>query len=61
LLARERQHFWQDESFDHWVRSSKEFDKIRNYIENNSVSAGLAAAPQEWPWSNCSKPISSVA
>jgi REP element-mobilizing transposase RayT len=55
ILSREGQHFWQDESFDHWVRSPKEFDKIRAYIENNPVSAGLATAPQDWPWSSCSK------
>jgi putative transposase len=54
ILSREGQHFWQDESFDHWVRSPKEFDKIRAYIENNPVSAGLATAPQNWPWSSCS-------
>ena len=54
ILSRKGQHFWQDESFDHWVRSSKEFDKIRAYIENNPVSAGLATAPQNWPWSSAS-------
>jgi putative transposase len=54
ILSREGQHFWQDESFDHWVRSSKEFDKIRAYIENNPVSAGLAASAQAWPWSSAS-------
>jgi REP element-mobilizing transposase RayT len=54
ILSREGQHFWQDESFDHWVRSPKPFDKIRAYIENNPVSAGLATAPQDWPWSSCS-------
>ena len=54
ILSREGKHFWQDETFDHWLRSPKEFAKIRAYIENNPVSAGLAAAPQDWPWSSCS-------
>jgi REP element-mobilizing transposase RayT len=54
ILSREGQHFWQDESFDHWVRSSKEFDKIRAYIENNPVSAGLASSPDDWQWSSSS-------
>jgi putative transposase len=54
ILSREGQPFWQDESFDHWVRSAKEFDKITTYIENNPVSAGLVTAPQDWPWSSCS-------
>ena len=49
ILRRKGQHFWQDESFDHWVRSSREFNKIFIYIENNPVSAGLVSAPQEWP------------
>ena len=53
ILEREGQHFWQDESFDHWVRSPKEFEKIRNYIENNPVSAELAVTPERWPWSSC--------
>jgi REP element-mobilizing transposase RayT len=59
LLSREGQHFWQDESFDHWVRSTKEFDKIRGYIENNPVSAGLVGKPQDWPWSSSSTIVSS--
>ncbi len=59
ILSREGQHFWQDESFDHWVRSPNEFDRIRAYIENNPVSSGLATAPQDWPWSSCSTTTSS--
>ena len=59
LLSREGQHFWQDESFDHWVRSTKEFDKIRGYIENNPVSAGLVGKPQDWPWSSRNTIVSS--
>ncbi len=54
ILSRKGQHFWQDDSFDHWVRSPKEFDNIRAYIENNPVSAGLTTRPQDWPWSSCS-------
>ena len=52
LILRRKGHFWQDESFDHWVRNSREFEKIRVYIENNPVSAGLVTAPQEWLWSS---------
>jgi putative transposase len=29
LLGHKGQPFWQDESFDHWVRNSKEFRKIQ--------------------------------
>jgi alkanesulfonate monooxygenase SsuD/methylene tetrahydromethanopterin reductase-like flavin-dependent oxidoreductase (luciferase family) len=51
------ERFWQDESFDHWVRDPAEWQKIRAYIERNPVSAGLVAKPEEWPWSSASRPI----
>lgn len=52
ILHRKGKPFWQDESFDHWVRTATEFDRIRAYIEFNPVSAGLAARPEHWPWSS---------
>jgi len=52
ILGRTGQPFWQDESFDHWVRSGAQFDRIRAYIEHNPVAAGLAATREEWPWSS---------
>src|SRR5579862_3203728 len=51
ILDRTGKPFWQDESFDHWVRSEAQFVRIRNYIERNPVSAGLVARPEDWPWS----------
>ncbi|MBP7948653.1 MAG: transposase [Verrucomicrobiales bacterium] len=33
--------FWQDESFDHLVRSEASFEKFRQYIAGNPVKAGL--------------------
>jgi len=44
--------FWQDESFDHWVRDEEEMARIIHYIENNPVAAGLGPRPQDWPWSS---------
>jgi REP element-mobilizing transposase RayT len=44
--------FWQKESYDHWVRDAAEFDRIRRYIENNPVKAGIVHAPGEFPWSS---------
>jgi putative transposase len=38
--------FWQEESYDRWVRDEREFRCIRAYIEENPVQAGLAAAPE---------------
>ena len=52
LLGRTGAHFWQDESFDHWVRNDAEFARIRAYIEGNPVSAGLAQRSEQWPWSS---------
>ena len=46
---------WQEESFDHWVRTPEEFARISKYIENNPVSAGLVKRPEDWPWSSARK------
>ena len=48
--------FWQDESFDRLVRNDAEFERIVDYIERNPVTAGLAATPEEYPWSSA-RPI----
>ncbi len=55
LLGRTGQAFWQDESFDHWVRNSAELETIIHYIENNPVKAGLVHNPGDWPWSSVAK------
>jgi REP element-mobilizing transposase RayT len=55
ILNRRGQPFWQDESFDHWVRSEKEFRSIFRYIERNPVSAELAARPEDREWSSAGK------
>jgi REP element-mobilizing transposase RayT len=55
ILRRTHRPFWQDESFDHWVRNSAEFERIRRYIERNPVSAGLVQRPEDWPWSSAAK------
>jgi REP element-mobilizing transposase RayT len=54
-LARTGKPFWQDESFDHWIRNPGQFVSTRNYIENNPVKAGLCQNPQDWPWSSAHK------
>src|SRR5260370_7697199 len=50
-LARTGQAFWQDESFDHWVRNSAELERIIHYIENNPVTAGFVNHAEDWAWS----------
>jgi REP element-mobilizing transposase RayT len=52
LLRRTGQTFWQDESYDHWVRDEAELGRIVVYIEWDPVRAGLVASPEEWPWSS---------
>ena len=52
VLGRTGKRFWQDESFDRWVRSPAEFSRIKSYIERNPVSAGLVEQPEDWPWSS---------
>jgi REP element-mobilizing transposase RayT len=52
ILHRTGQPFWQDESFDHWVRNDSQFVRIKNYIEQNPVKAGLVTNPEDWKWSS---------
>lgn len=52
ILGRTGQPFWQDESFDHYLRSPKQIGRISDYIEGNPVSAGLVRSADEWPWSS---------
>jgi REP element-mobilizing transposase RayT len=48
--------FWQEESYDHLVRNRLEFEKIRNYILQNPVRAGLVADASEYRWSSAAWP-----
>jgi putative transposase len=41
ILGRSGHRFWQDESYDHWVRDPRELENIVRYIEKNPVAAGL--------------------
>jgi REP-associated tyrosine transposase len=54
-LMRTGQPFWQDESYEHWVRNQREFHRIRWYIEWNPVMAGLVESPEDWPWSSAKR------
>jgi len=44
--------FWQHESYDHFVRNRREFDRVVNYIEQNPVSAGLVSTADDWRFSS---------
>jgi len=55
ILGRTGQHFWQDESFDHWIRNTSEWTRVRTYIEQNPVTAGLVLHAKDWPWSSAAR------
>jgi putative transposase len=44
--------FWQDESYDHWIRDLEELERVIRYVENNPVKAGLCQRPEDWKWSS---------
>ena len=44
--------FWQQESYDHWVRAVDELERIIHYVEYNPVKAGLVADPNLWRFSS---------
>lgn len=52
ILALTGSSFWQEESYDRLVRNQREFERIRHYIEENPVRAGLVADAAEYPWSS---------
>jgi putative transposase len=52
ILDRVGKPFWQDESYDHWVRNSTEEARIIRYIEHNPVKAGWTDVAEHWPLSS---------
>jgi REP element-mobilizing transposase RayT len=52
MMGTTGQPFWQEESYDHLVRSDVEFERIRRYIEQNPVNAGLVATAEQFRWSS---------
>jgi REP element-mobilizing transposase RayT len=42
--------FWEEESYDHVVRSEEELYRILNYILRNPVKAGFVSEWQDWPF-----------
>lgn len=60
ILGRTGQPFWQDESYDHYLRNLGQIDRTAAYIEANPVSAGLVSSADQWMWSSAGwlvKPI----
>jgi REP element-mobilizing transposase RayT len=41
---------WQEEFFDHVLRSSESYGQKWDYVKENPVRAGLVESSDEWPW-----------
>ncbi len=52
LLNLHTEHFWQPESYDHWIRDEEEYVRIAGYPRNNPVKARLCQSAEEWRWSS---------
>ena len=46
--------FWHREYWDRFMRDGRHYQQTVAYIHNNPVKAGLAASPEQWPWSSAS-------
>jgi REP element-mobilizing transposase RayT len=49
-LANKPDSIWQDQFFDHVVRSSESYGQKWDYVRENPVRAGLVADANDWPW-----------
>jgi putative transposase len=56
LLGLAGSPFWQEESYGHLVRDEREFERIRGYIEQNPVRAGLVSEERLYRWSSAGWP-----
>ena len=45
---------WMREYWDRFIRDETHFLNAIDYIHQNPVKAGLAASPEQWPWSSAS-------
>jgi REP element-mobilizing transposase RayT len=52
ILGRTGRPFWQDDSYDHYLRDPNRISRTTAYIEQNPVCAGLARSAEDWPWSS---------
>src|SRR4051812_17471390 len=55
-LGRTGAPFWQRESYDHWIRDDPEWGRVKRYIEDNPVKAGLVVCAQDFRWSSACPP-----
>ena len=48
---------WQPGYYDHRVRNSDEYAKVRSYIRHNPVKRGLAEKPEQYPYSSANSAV----
>ena len=41
---------WQEESFDHVLRTQESFEEKLEYLRQNPVRGGLVKKPEDYPW-----------
>lgn len=52
ILRRVKKSFWQEESYDHFIRDDDDMARCCRYTIYNPVNAGLCPVPHEWQWSS---------
>jgi REP element-mobilizing transposase RayT len=52
-----REDLWQEEFFDHVLRSSESYREKWDYVRQNPVRAGLVANADDWPWQGEIEPL----
>jgi len=43
-------HVWQDESFDHVLRTEEKLEERIEYLRQNPVRRGLVRSPEQYRW-----------
>ena len=45
-----KDHLWQDDYFDRFLRSGESYSEKWTYVANNPVRKGLCRRVEDWPW-----------
>ena len=51
-ILKRKGSFWQEETFDRYIRNRKHFVNVIKYIENNPVKAKLCNKKEDWKFSS---------
>ena len=50
LIGYDSPDFWQEEFFDHVLRSKESYAEKWDYVRDNPVRAGWAKRAEDWPY-----------